>query len=488
VLRNGRHLARATELLLERTAADRPVWHHFAIAAGITDPASLAADAVERRLSQWCTTSFFARFEAQSPANDTVAVSDLAAALDGAVPNDARLLTVLLDEPHHLSLRSRHVTAVLPTGSHFPAAHEVIELAHPDVVDLRDTLTGRDFDEMLVGSAWRDLAAPAALFAQLAHTAAPHTRLLVVADASSSARAERLARNSGWHDLTHLPLLDGVLLVGRLGEPDVGAPATHYGLSFEPGNPDDSRSIVFDMLQTAPTVLELGCSEGLTTRLLTERGQRVVGVEIDPDAAEVARPFAEQVLVADLDATDALDPLGDRTFHAVAVADVLEHLREPASALRRAMRHLAPHGDLVLSVPNLAHADVRLALLDGRVPYADLGLLDRTHVHWFTHEGLLRLLADCGLCVVEWRSVVRAPGSTEVPLDEAQRQLAHQWFADDPHATTYQWVLRCRRIGEGTPVPEPAAAAPQRRFMQATTLGIKASARSLRTALLRRLR
>lgn len=488
IVRNARQLTRATELLLERTTADRPVWHHFATAAGITDPASFAAEEVERRLSHWCTSAFFARFERQSPSADTVAVSDLAAALDGAVPDDIRLLTVLVDESDHLSLRSRHITAVVPPGGRFCAAHEVVELAHPDVVDVRDTLTGRDFDEMLVGPAWRDLAAPAALFEQLAGTASPDTRLLVVAHASHSTRAERLVRNSGWHDVAHLPLPDSVLLVARRGHPSADSPATHYGLPFQPGDPDDSRSLVFDMLQSAPTVLELGCSEGLTTRLLAERGQRVVAVEIDPAAAEAARPFAEQVLVADLDMADALDALGDRTFEAVAVADVLEHLREPAAALRRAMRHLAPHGDLVLSVPNLAHADVRLALLDGRVPYADLGLLDRTHVHWFTHEGLHRLLADCGLCVVEWRSVMRAPGSTEVPLDDAQRQLAHQWFADDPHATTYQWVLRCRRVGEGTPTPEPVAAPPQRRFLQAPMLGIKASARSLRSALLRRLR
>jgi 2-polyprenyl-3-methyl-5-hydroxy-6-metoxy-1,4-benzoquinol methylase len=341
---------------------------------------------------------------------------------------------------------------------------------------------------MLVGPAWRDLAAPAALFARLAATAAPHTRVLVVSDAASGSRAERLMRNAGWHEVTHLPLPDGLLLVGCLGNDGPPVAASHYGVPFTEGDPNDSRAVVAELLRGAASVLELGCSDGLTTRVLAGRGQRVVAVEIDPEAADRARPFAEQVLVADLDMADAFDALGDRTFSAVAVADVLEHLRDPASALRRAVRHLATNGDVVLSVPNMAHADVRLALLDGHVPYADLGLLDRTHVHWFTREGLLRLLADCGLCAVEWRNVLRAPGTTEVPLDESLRHAASQWFADDPNAATYQWVVRCRRAGEGTPAPLDEPAEPNRVFLHSPAQGIRASSRSLAAALRRRLR
>ena len=487
VLRGGRDLARATDLLMERTAADRAVWQHFARLAGVDNPAASAADSVERRLALWSTTAFFALYTPRMPSATTVAVSELGAAVDGALPDDAAVLTVHLPAGDHLSLRQRTVTAVVPPGEAFPHAHEEISLAHADVVDLRDALTGRDFDEMVVGPGWRDLAAPASMFSQLAATAAEHTRLLVICAAGHAANAERSVRNAGWHDVTHLPLPNGVLVVAQRGPSTLATATTHYGVPFTPGDPNDSRAVVAELLADAPTVLELGCSEGLTTRVLAERGQRVVGVEIDPYAAQAARAFAEEVLVADLDSLDALDALGDRTFSAVAIADVLEHLREPVTALRRAMRHLAPGGDLVLSLPNMSHADVRLALLDGRVPYADLGLLDRTHVHWFTREGLLQLLDDCGLCVVEWRRVTRPPGATEVPLDEELREAGLRWFADDPVATTYQWVLRCRRVGEGVAAPEPEVRT-SRRFLEPPALGIKASARSLSVALRRRIR
>jgi len=491
ILRNGRDIADAIELLLQRTSCDRAVWGHFAALHGISDPHGLGIEAVERRLATWSSTSFFARFHRQQPASDAVAVSDMAAALDGALPADARVLTVHLADHDHLSLRQREVTAVVPPGQSFPHAHEVVELAHCDVVNLRDALTGRDFDEMLVDTCWRDLRSPAALFAQLGATAAAHTRLLVVSDRSHSSAAERLMGNAGWRNITHLPLLDGVLVVGRRSGGEAAghdASTTHYGVPFTEGDPHDSRAVVAELLRGAPTVLELGCSEGLTTKVLASRGQLVVAVEVDPAAAESARPWAEQVLVADLDQPDALDALGDRTFTAVAVADVLEHLRDPGAALRRAMRHLAPNGDLVLSVPNMSHADVRLALLDGSVPYADLGLLDRTHLHWFTHDGLLRLLADCGLCAVEWRNVVRAPGATEVPLDDELRDMANRWFEGDPAATTYQWVARCRRMGEGNAAADPAAASGGRRFTAQPEPGVRASSRALLTALRRRLR
>lgn len=486
ILRSGRDIVRATELLLARTESDRVVWQHFAQACGLHDPTSFAEEAVERRLTQWSATAFFAGFALQHPPAETLAVSNLAAALDGALPDTGSLLTVHLPDTHHLSLRGRHVTAVVGPGDRFPHAHEVIELAHADVVDLRDTLTGRDFDEVLVGRGWCDLASPDALFAQLAEVALPRTRLLVVADSDHSARAERLARNAGWHDVMHLPLPGAVLVAGRRDGEQQSSPASHYGVPFALGDPNDSRSLVVEMLGGATTVLELGCSEGLTTRVLAGRGQQVVGVEIDPVAAAAARPFAEQVLVADLDSVGALDALGDRTFEAVAVADVLEHLRDPAAALRRALRHLAPHGHVVLSVPNMAHADVRMALLDGRVPYADLGLLDRTHVHWFTLEGLRRLLADSGLVAVEWRRVVRSPGTTEVPLDDDLRRTAHTWFADDPDATTYQWVVRCQREGEGVAAPDPAAATHVRRFLPSPATGVGATLRSLAASVLRR--
>jgi SAM-dependent methyltransferase len=220
--------------------------------------------------------------------------------------------------------------------------------------------------------------------------------------------------------------------------------------------------------------------------VMAERGQQVTGVEFDPAAAASAARWAEQIVVADLDADDALDPLGQATFDLIIASDVLEHLRHPADALGRALRHLAPGGRLLVSIPNTAHADVRAALLGGQFPYAPLGLLDRTHIHLFTYDSLLALLRDAGLVVTEWRRTLRPIGDTEVPADRALIGAVRSWLHDDPHAITYQWILTCARANEAAAVPDPMSSAlppVAERIADPASLvplmGVKTSARAL---------
>jgi len=89
---------------------------------------------------------------------------------------------------------------------------------------------------------------------------------------------------------------------------------------------------------------------------------------------------AERVIVGDLNVGTLWQELDGEQFDVVTFGDVLEHLLEPLDALRAAVRHLKPSGFVVISVPNIAHGDVRIALLLGTFPYRETGLLDRTHV------------------------------------------------------------------------------------------------------------
>lgn len=89
--------------------------------------------------------------------------------------------------------------------------------------------------------------------------------------------------------------------------------------------------------------------------------------------------------------------------------DIIEHLSDPARALASLTQHLTSDGLVVVSVPNVAHLWVRLQLLFGRFEYADRGILDRTHLRFFTRRRLLRLVAECKL-------EVSALVATPVPL------------------------------------------------------------------------
>ena len=107
-------------------------------------------------------------------------------------------------------------------------------------------------------------------------------------------------------------------------------------------------------------------------------------------------------------------------FDAIVAADVLEHLKDPLEALNRLRPFLKPDGFFVISVPNVAHGSVRLALLSGDFEYADIGLLDSTHLRFFTRETLEKLLDDAELGLVEMRRHELDLDASEVAFDPAR--------------------------------------------------------------------
>jgi methionine biosynthesis protein MetW len=162
-----------------------------------------------------------------------------------------------------------------------------------------------------------------------------------------------------------------------------------------------AHRLVLDAVPAGARVLDVGCATGYLAAELTGRGCRVVGVEADPDAAEQARAHCERVVVGDVeDAATRNELAALAPFDAILCGDVLEHLREPGSALRELA---ALGGGVVLSVPNVAHWTGRRAVLRGRFPYAEHGLFDRTHLRFFTRASARALAEGAGLRVVEER-------------------------------------------------------------------------------------
>ncbi len=172
--------------------------------------------------------------------------------------------------------------------------------------------------------------------------------------------------------------------------------ASRYTLKADPYS---SHSIILGWLADGRgrRVLDVGAADGLLARVLAERGWKVTGLEADPAAAAAGAAHCERMLVADLDA--GVPPLPEE-FDAIVCADVLEHLRDPRGALAALRGALAPGGVVVISIPNIAHLWMRLSLLAGRFDYADRGILDRTHLRFFTRRSLGALVADAGLAPV----------------------------------------------------------------------------------------
>jgi 2-polyprenyl-3-methyl-5-hydroxy-6-metoxy-1,4-benzoquinol methylase len=206
---------------------------------------------------------------------------------------------------------------------------------------------------------------------------------------------------------------------------------------------DTSQGRMLDLIGGGKTVLDVGCATGYLARALVERGCQVSGVELVPEAAEKARPVLDRLVVGDLATLDLAAEFGEARFDCVVAGDVLEHLADPAPVLRSLVGLLAPGGSVVVSTPNVSHGSLRLALLQGRWQYLDRGLLDRTHLRFFTRASLLELLHDCGLSVVQMHPTTGDPLGVEVDVDVAALpEGIVDWVRAQPDATVYQWVLR----------------------------------------------
>jgi SAM-dependent methyltransferase len=188
-------------------------------------------------------------------------------------------------------------------------------------------------------------------------------------------------------------------------------------------------------------VLELGAASGHVTRALVAQNCRVSAIEYDGDAARDLNGIAERVVVGDLNDPATLAGYSAE-FDVVLAGDVLEHLLDPQAVLDRMAKLIVPTGRVVLSLPNIAHADVRLSLLRGRWEYKSWGLLDRTHVRFFTLKSVRDLVRQAALRIVALERV-RVPAfesELAVDRDTVPTAVLDEVLAD-PESETYQFVL-----------------------------------------------
>ena len=153
-------------------------------------------------------------------------------------------------------------------------------------------------------------------------------------------------------------------------------------------------------------VLDCGCGEGFFASELAAQGNRVVGIDVLPEA-KVQSAF-ECYIPANLNhgLADAFSALNGKKFGKVLLMDVLEHLPNPERLLQDCRRVLKINGQVLVSVPNVANITVRMMLLLGRFEYTQRGILDRTHVRFFTRRSARRLIEDCGYRIVREQTTV----------------------------------------------------------------------------------
>lgn len=225
-----------------------------------------------------------------------------------------------------------------------------------------------------------------------------------------------------------------------------------YDIELDLANrPGTSHAFLVEMTGANKRVLDVGCDTGYLGEALTALGDEVSGFEVNPVTAAEARKKLHRVEIGDLQQVDLVGLFGRGSFDVVIFGDVLEHLIDPLPVLRQARPLLAPGGSVLISVPNIAHGDVRLALLQGRFNYTKVGILDETHTKFFTRDSLVSFLRDAGFVLVELNRTRAELFSTEVGVRAEDFDPAIvESIRADPESSTYQFIARA--------VPDDAAA------------------------------
>lgn len=254
----------------------------------------------------------------------------------------------------------------------------------------------------------------------------------------------------------------------------LGAPAVQRHAALAP---ERVRARLADLVRRDADVLELGVGSGELSRLLRDRGCRVVGVEDDPVSAQLAADACRRVIVGDVEVVDLAQELGDERFDAIVSVDILERVKSPHSVLAAVKGLLQPDGALVAAFRNVAHGSVRLALLDGRFPDGDAERRSQPRLRFYTFDSIRDLFEDAGYAIERVEREDVAFETSPTSNGQARFSPVAEALAGDRDALTYQFVVLARpAIGD-----EPHSALRRLRQLAEAKATAEAEAARLRT-------
>ncbi|MCD2167203.1 methyltransferase domain-containing protein [Comamonas koreensis] len=208
-----------------------------------------------------------------------------------------------------------------------------------------------------------------------------------------------------------------------------------------------SLSVLANKIQPGSRVLDLGCGPGVLGQYLQQhKACTLDGVTFSAEEAALARPYYRDLAVADLEQINLAEAFTRRQYDYIVCADVLEHLRHPEQLLADCRDLLAENGEILVSIPNAGYCGLVMELMQGELRYREEGLLDSTHLRFFTRQSLLRLM-QAG----QWS--VQSLETIDRPLDESEfaRTTADslppavmRYLLAQPDALAYQFICSIR--------------------------------------------
>lgn len=213
----------------------------------------------------------------------------------------------------------------------------------------------------------------------------------------------------------------------------------------------NSLLLILEQIKKDSVVLEFGPANGrLTKYLKQELNCDMYLVEIDEEAGKQALKFAKDLVVGDAENLEWFDRYKNLRFDYILFPDILEHLRNPLRVITTAKRLLKEDGSILVSVPNLAHNAVVIHLLNNDFTYNEIGLLDNTHIHFFTKNSLEKMISEAGLHTVKKFATYQKTAETEIRGINCSsvKGISEEFWNHRPYGEIYQYVYEAKKNRE----------------------------------------
>lgn len=210
---------------------------------------------------------------------------------------------------------------------------------------------------------------------------------------------------------------------------------------------------IISLVGQGKKVLELGCASGYMSEELTKKGCLVTGVEIEVGLAKEAERNCQKLVIGDIENHKTWEKLKGEKFEVIILADILEHLKDPERVLENLVKFLGNEGKVIISVPNIGFLTARLRHLIGRFDYTEWGIMDKTHLRFFTQNSILTLVKNSGLGIEKMDYIANF---TQLPLYMQTlyplvggrrwwRRIEYKITGFWPRGLAVQFLLLCRK-------------------------------------------
>jgi len=167
-------------------------------------------------------------------------------------------------------------------------------------------------------------------------------------------------------------------------------------------NPNTSLHKIFSLISPqSNTILDVGCSSGYLGQYIKQISNnkiKVDGIELDKNDYKIAQQYLDTVINIDIQNINNLKKITQK-YDTIIFADILEHTINPHQILKQLSNNLQPTGQVIISLPNIIHQSIVLEVLSGQWNYEESGLLDKTHVHFFDFNEIVRLIENNSLYI-----------------------------------------------------------------------------------------